>query len=69
MLSLLVDNGWLRNCSLAEPFDRITLRLVTYGAAIAIAGLFIVAGIFLAASVFDATPHPPPIVKERIRLM
>jgi len=69
MLSLLVDKGWICNHRVVEPLDMKSPRLMMYCAAIATAVLLIVAGIVLASTAFDATPQPPPIIKERIRLM
>lgn len=69
MLSLLVDRSWIGNHHVMERYRRYGPWLLIYGAAISIAALLIIAGIVLATTDFTASPHPPPIIKERIRLM
>ena len=69
MLSLLVDKGWTGNRRVVERRNMNSPRLLICGAAIAVAALLIIGGIVLATTEFGASPHPPPIIKERIRLM
>jgi hypothetical protein len=69
MLSLLVDKGWTGNRRVVERPNMNSPWLLIYGAAIAVAALLIIGGLVLATADFGASSHPPPIVKERIRLM
>ena len=70
MLSLLIDKGWIGHRRAAKSCDRNGSPLLICGAAIAVAALLIIGGIVLATTTdFGASPHPPPIIKERIRLM
>ncbi len=69
MLSLLLDKGWIGNRRAVERPNMNSPRLLIYGAAIVVTALLIICGIVLATTEFGAGPHPPPIIKERIRLM
>lgn len=69
MLSLLVDKCWIGNRRAVERPNWNTPRLLICSAAIGIAALLIIAGVVLATIDFGASRPPPPIIKERIRLM